>query len=859
MIQLNNANSPEWTDIYTYAELPEQLQILEEIAYNLWWSWNPIAKNLFKKIDSKLWEETEGNPVMLIRSLSIEKIDNIISDKEMMEEIQSVYNSFRKYMDTPKDEERPSVAYFSMEYGLSNVLKIYSGGLGVLAGDYLKEASDSNVRLTAVGFLYRNGYFTQTLSEDGQQIANYESQDFTQLPIKQVLNDDGSPLVHCVPYNGFNVYCHVWRVNVGRINLYLMDTDIVENSVYDRFITAQLYGGDWENRMKQEYLLGMGGVMLLNRLGIKKDVYHMNEGHAALMNAQRLVDYVQQYNFSFDKALEIVRASSLYTVHTPVPAGHDYFEESLFNKYMSHIPEKLGISWQYLIDMGRENPGSDEKFSMSVFALNTCQEANGVSLLHGKVSQKMFASVWKGFLVDDIHVDYVTNGIHLPTWSTPSWQSLYKKYIGEDYIEKQTSEEAWAKLRNVSDEELWSTRIEMKNILIKYIKDHYEDIWLKSHKSPDTIISLLDGITADTLLIGFGRRFATYKRAHLLFTDLDRLSKIVNNPNKPVIFLYTGKAHPADGAGQGLIKRILEISRMPEFSSKIIFLENYDMRLASKLIAGVDIWMNTPTRPLEASGTSGEKALMNGVLNLSVLDGWWYEGYRENAGWALTDKRTFQDQEKQDKLDAATIYELLEKDIVPLYYNRDGNEYPKGWVEYMKNSLNYIAPHYTMRRMLDDYYEKFYNILYSRSKSLAENDYAKVDEIIRWKHQVAADWGDMRIISAVEKGNYGGNPNIRTSDSVSDIEVKIDRGRLSCNLDVEIVVVKDDEDGNTHIHKILPLEFDSKENFIETFILRDFKQPHGHHKIAVRVLPKNELLPHRQDFAYVRWASIHQQ
>lgn len=856
MIVQKKSNTPHWSDIYTYVELPEELKVLEEIAHNLWWSWSPKAKDMFCKLDPQLWNKTECNPVMLIRNLSEENVERILKDEKLMKEINAVYKEFRQYMEEPADDKRPSVAYFSMEYGLSNVLKIYSGGLGVLAGDYLKEASDSNVRLTAVGFLYRNGYFTQSLSEDGQQIANYENQDFTQLPIEQVFNADGSPMIHCVPFNGFDVYCNVWRVNVGRISLYLMDTDLKENSQWDKFITAQLYGGDWENRLKQEYLLGIGGVMLLDKLGIKKDVYHMNEGHAAFMNVQRLVDYVNKYGFNFEQALEVVRASSLYTVHTPVPAGHDYFEEGLLSKYMSHIPSQLGINWQYFMDMGRENPGTDSKFSMSVFALNTCQEANGVSLLHGKVSQDMFAPVWKGFLPEELHVGYVTNGVHMPTWAAPKWQDLFFKYMGKDFLSKQTKESSWAKLRDVEDKEIWDTHISQKEILIDYIKTNYKDLWIKNTSNPDAVISLLENITPQTLLIGFGRRFATYKRAHLLFTDLKRLAQIVNNPERPVIFIYTGKAHPADGAGQGLIKNIINISRMPEFVGKVIFLENYDMRLASKLIAGVDVWMNTPTRPLEASGTSGEKAIMNGVLNLSVLDGWWYEGYREFAGWALTDKRTFKNQDMQDKLDAATIYELIEKEIAPLYYNRNSKDIPEGWVAYMKNNFNFISPNYTMKRMLDDYFEKFYNKLHKRYEMLENNNFAKVNDILKWKKDVSMYWDEMKVVFVEEKGEYKGSQNVRTSDSNTDIRLQIDKGRLACQLDIEIVVATEGEDSNMKIKKIIPLELETTDGCRETYVAKEFKQLNGHNKIAIRILPHNEYLPHRQDFAYVRWVNI---
>lgn len=596
MIVTKRANDPVWTNIYAYAQLPAELRRLDEIAHNLWWVWTPKAQNLFRRISPELWESTEGNPITLTRLLSAEEMAALVADKDFMAQLDEVYADFQAYMNEPADAVRPSVAYFSMEYGLTNILKIYSGGLGVLAGDYLKEASDSNVRLTAVGFLYRYGYFTQSLSPEGQQQANYEAQDFTQLPIEQIFEEDGqTPLILEVPYAGHTVYSHIWKVNVGRISLYLLDTDIPQNSEWDRPITHQLYGGDWENRMKQEYLLGIGGVLLLNRLGISKDVYHMNEGHAAFMSVQRLLDYVEGEGLPFDEALELVRASSIYTCHTPVPAGHDYFDEELLGKYLGHIPGRLGISWHDFISLGRENPESNEKFSMSVFALNTCQEANGVSLLHGRVSQEMFAPVWKGFFPEELHVGYVTNGVHLPTWASAEWQELYTKHFGKDFIKKQTEEATWAKIQQLPNETIWETHQAIKLRLVEHIRSFYGEKWLHNSGDPERTVSILEGINPNALLIGFGRRFATYKRAHLLFTDLERLERIVNNPKYPVQFLFTGKAHPADGGGQGLIKHILEISRLPQFLGKIIFLENYDMRLASKLIAGVDIWMNTPS------------------------------------------------------------------------------------------------------------------------------------------------------------------------------------------------------------------------------------------------------------------------
>ena len=606
-IKVSNVNTPNWKEVTVKSRIPAELEKLSEISRNIWWAWNFEATELFRDLDPELWKECGQNPVLLLERMSYEKLEALAKDKVILRRMNDVYTKFRDYMDVKPDENRPSVAYFSMEYGLSSVLKIYSGGLGVLAGDYLKEASDSNVDLCAVGFLYRYGYFTQTLSMDGQQIANYEAQNFGQLPIDRVMDANGQPLVVDVPYLDYYVHANVWRVNVGRISLYLLDTDNEMNSEFDRPITHQLYGGDWENRLKQEILLGIGGILTLKALGIKKDVYHCNEGHAALINVQRICDYVAT-GLTFDQSIELVRASSLYTVHTPVPAGHDYFDEGLFGKYMGGYPARMGISWDDLMDLGRNNPGDKgERFCMSVFACNTSQEVNGVSWLHGKVSQEMFSTIWKGYFPEEIHVGYVTNGVHFPTWSATEWKELYFKYFNENFWFDQSNPKIWEAIYNVPDEEIWKTRMTMKNKLVDYIRKSFRDTWLKNQGDPSRIVSLMDKINPNALLIGFGRRFATYKRAHLLFTDLERLSKIVNDPDYPVQFLFTGKAHPHDGAGQGLIKRIIEISRRPEFLGKIIFLENYDMQLARRLVSGVDIWLNTPTRPLEASGTFDER------------------------------------------------------------------------------------------------------------------------------------------------------------------------------------------------------------------------------------------------------------
>ena len=850
-IKVSNVNIPNWKEVTVKSRIPVELEKLSEIARNIWWAWNFEATELFRDLDPELWKECGQNPVLLLERMSYEKLEALTKDKVILRRMNEVYTKFRDYMDVRPDSQRPSVAYFSMEYGLSSVLKIYSGGLGVLAGDYLKEASDSNVDLCAVGFLYRYGYFTQTLSMDGQQIANYEAQNFGQLPIDRVLDADGKPLVVDVPYLDYYVHANVWRVNVGRISLYLLDTDNEMNSEFDRPITHQLYGGDWENRLKQEILLGIGGILTLKALGIKKDIYHCNEGHAALINVQRICDYVAT-GLTFNQAIELVRASSLYTVHTPVPAGHDYFDEGLFGKYMGGYPAKMGITWDDLMDLGRNNAGDKgERFCMSVFACNTSQEVNGVSWLHGKVSQEMFSSIWKGYFPEESHVGYVTNGVHFPTWSATEWKELYFKYFNENFWFDQSNPKIWEAIYNVPDEEIWKTRMTMKNKLVDYIRKSFRDTWLKNQGDPSRIVSLMDKINPNALLIGFGRRFATYKRAHLLFTDLDRLSKIVNNPDYPVQFLFTGKAHPHDGAGQGLIKRIIEISRRPEFLGKIIFLENYDMQLARRLVSGVDIWLNTPTRPLEASGTSGEKALMNGVVNFSVLDGWWLEGYREGAGWALTEKRTYQNQEHQDQLDAATIYSILETEILPLYYARNKKGYSEGWIKVVKNSIAQIAPHYTMKRQLDDYYSKFYCKLAKRFQTLAANDNAKAKEIAAWKEDVVAKWDSIEIVSC-DKVEELKNGDIESGKEYT-ITYVIDEKGLNDAVGLELVTTYTTADGKQHVYSVEPFSVVKKEGDLYTFQVKHSLSNAGSFKVSYRMFPKNPELPHRQDFCYVRW------
>ena len=831
-IKADYANAPQWKELVVKSSLPEQLKCLDEIAHNMWWVWNYEARDLFRDLDPELYHEVKHNPVMLLERLSFARKEEIVKDKALMKRVKNVYDLFRKYMDVKPDAKRPSVAYFCMEYGIHSALKIYSGGLGMLAGDYVKEASDSNVDMCAVGFLYRFGYFTQSLSIDGQQIANYESQNFGSLPIERQLDKDGNPMVIDVPYTNYQVHACVWRVNVGRVKLYLLDTDNEMNSDFDKPITHSLYGGDWENRLKQEILLGIGGILLLKKLGIKKDIYHCNEGHAALCNLQRLCDYIEE-GLTFNQALELVRASSLYTVHTPVPAGHDYFEEGLFGKYMGAYPSKLGISWDEFIGMGRTNPDDkSEKFCMSTFACNTCQEVNGVSKLHGWVSQQMFAPIWSGYYPEENHVGYVTNGVHFPTWCAAEWLSIYAKYFDASHLSDQSNEEIWHGIYNCPDEEIWATRQALKTKLFDYIKEQFRETWLKNQGDPSRVVKLLERFNPNALVIGFCRRFATYKRAHLLFTDLDRLSKIVNNPERPVVFLFAGKAHPADGAGQGLIKKIFDISQREEFQGKIIFLEDYDFLLARRLVSGVDIWMNTPTRPLEASG----------------------EGYREGAGWALTEKRTYQNQGYQDQLDAATIYGLLENEIVPLYYDKDKKGISKGWIKVIKNSIAQIAPHYTMKRQLDDYYSKFYEKEAKRFKELSKNDNRLAKDIAQWKEAVAERWDAINVVSCEWDFPASGCEAGRSYH----IKYVINEQGLDDAIGLEKVNISVDKDGKEKVFNVEPLKMTGHDGNNYTFEADLTPRQFGQYKSAIRMYPKNKHLPHRQDFCYVKWLELPQ-
>ena len=848
------SNRPSWHRLMVEKGIPERLKPLEELSRNLWWCWTAAARDLFESVDEALWVKADRNPIVLLDKLSTARCEELCNDKEFLKRMDAVYKEFTEYMAEKPAPEHAKVAYFSMEYGLHSSLKIYSGGLGILAGDYLKEASDRNVGMVAVGLLYRYGYFTQRLSAQGAQEATYEAQNFFKLPISPVRDEMGNWVTTQVAFPGRTVSARVWKCAVGRTDLFLLDADYEANLEEDRQVTYYLYGGDWENRLKQEILLGVGGIRALVKMGIKQEVYHCNEGHAAFINVERIRNLIARRHLSFSEAMEVVRSSSLFTTHTPVPAGHDAFPESMIRQYMSHYPDVLGITWDQFINLGKTNPSDpNEKFSMSVLACNLSQEVNGVSWLHGEVSKDILGNMWPGYFKNELHIGYVTNGVHFPTWVASNLRHLYAKYFGKAFEGHTYNIPEWQNVHKIDDSELWSERMVLKERLIKTIRKRYSDPSQVRLQSPRQMVQVTESIRPDVLTIGFARRFATYKRAYLLFTNLERLSALVNNKERPVQFIFAGKAHPNDKPGQDLIKRIVEVSAMPEFVGKIVFLQNYDMELARRMVQGVDVWLNTPTRPLEASGTSGEKCVMNGVMQFSVLDGWWVEGYKEGAGWMLPMERTYADQRFQDELDAEMIYNTIEEQIVPLYYDRAEDGVPHRWVNAVKKCVADIASNFTTNRMLIDYEERFYNKLAARKKLMLDGNYLMARQIAAWKRKVSAAWDNISIL------------DVKRAEIESEAMYVGKKYRFEVTLDIagldredigaELVVATQIEAGQAaNVVETRRLEVVAYEGNTLTLAL-DYAPEHtGMFDVALRIFPVNDKLEHRMDFALVKWA-----
>ena len=845
-------NTPNWRSVIIHRAIPEALQPLEELAKNLWWCWNDEAYEVFKYIDKAKWIEVRKNPIALLDSISLSRYKELENDAVFMRNLSKVYGDFQEYMAKKAEMVSPSISYFSMEYGLHSSLKIYSGGLGILAGDYLKEASDKATKITGVGLLYRYGYFTQKLSSAGNQEADYEAQDFSKIPVTPVFDPEtGKWIVISIELPGRTLYARVWRVDVGRIELYLLDTDFENNREDDRSITHHLYGGDWENRLKQEMLLGLGGIKMLRKLGINSDIYHCNEGHAAFIGLERLSEFIEHNNLTFSEAMEVVRASSLFTTHTPVPAGHDAFEEGLLRAYLGSYTDKLHVNWEQILALGKiklSNP--HEKFSMSNLAANLSQEVNGVSWLHGEVSKDILKDLWPGYMPEELHISYVTNGVHQPTWTAGLWKEVENEVFGKDYKTHHYHPKSFEGIYKVSDQRVWEIKTALRSKLLRRVEQKLRLEKNTPYFSPRQLVEIKENLREDILTIGFARRFATYKRAHLLFTNIERLDRIINNPERPVQFIFAGKAHPADKAGQDLIKNIVEISKLPQFLGKILFIPNYDMELARHMVQGVDVWMNTPTRPLEASGTSGEKAAMNGTMHFSVLDGWWVEGYREDAGWALPMERSYENQQYQDEMDAETIYNIIEDEIAPIFYDKNKDGISSRWCALIKNTIAKVAVNFTTTRMLTDYENQYYYPMTERVTKLKDNKFATAIELSNWKRKVTQEWDNIKVADFKVPNR---NEQLISIGKTYKGEITLELGDLRPeDVGVELVVAQQKDD-KFKVLSTTEFTVAAQEGNKATYQLEIASEYPGALHLAIRIFPKNNLLPHRQDFALVKW------
>ncbi len=837
--------------IFIQNQIPAELAALSKMSHNILWSWMAQVADLFLSIDPHTFVELNYNSVALLENLPPSRIQELAGDKEFLNRLKAAEKAFDDYLAEPMKQGLPRVAYFSMEYGLHISLKLYSGGLGVLAGDYLKEASDSNVDLFAVGLLYRYGYFNQRLSMNGDQIHNYPPQKFTQLPVEPVRGKDGNWLKVPVTIQGRIVQAKIWSLAIGRIKLYLLDTDHEDNAPEDRALTHQLYGGDNEHRLKQEILLGIGGVRAIEEMGLQPDIYHLNEGHAGFLSLERLKNYVAD-GLTFPEAREMVRASSLYTTHTPVPAGHDHFPEHYMQNYLYTYAAELGIEWRDFMALGRFNPDDGhEDFNMSKLCIRLSQRVNGVSKLHGEVSQEMFTSLFPGYTAEEVHIGYVTNSVHYPTWIANSLHELYSTQFGKDWVRDQSNKDIWRNIAKIDDRALFETRHKLKLKLFAYVKAKLQVDMRRRGESPRTTFDILSKINEKALVLGFARRFATYKRATLLFTNRERLRALVNRKDQPVIFLFAGKAHPADEGGQDLIRQIVQISKEPEFAGKIIFLEDYNMEMAKLLTQGVDIWLNTPTRPLEASGTSGMKAALNGTVNFSVLDGWWAEGYRPDAGWSLPLERTYDDQRLQNELDAETMYSILEEEIVPIFFDRDETGISHRWMSYVKQIIAEVAPVFTMKRMMDDYYARFYLPLGKSAAAVRKDGMKPGKEYAAWKEETSAKWGG---IETIENNSFDSvNHALPVGEPFAAEVVVATNGIDPAHLILEALFYQRIDEHKIELRRTQTFRLTAQTEGTATY--RIAVDPHlaGVYEYGFRLRPTHDLMPHAQDLNLVYW------
>ena len=840
-------------------QLPKRINKLSEIANNLWWSWNTDFLRLFKKIDMDLWEESSKNPIKFLKRVSQERLEKVADDTSFLKEYDKIVEDFENYMRSKNTwflnkypgNKGDLIAYFSAEYGLDETIPIYSGGLGILSGDHLKSASDLGIPLVAVGLLYKNGYFNQKIDGNGNQETEYTDIDLYDLPISSVKDSNGEDLIIYVKFPKRRLYLKVWQINVGRIKLYLLDSDIDKNNPEDRNVTLRLYGGDQEMRIRQEIVLGMAGVNLLKTLGLNPTVYHMNEGHSAFLNLEIIKNIIKEKQVSFDVAQDIATSKTVFTTHTPVPAGNDIFPVELVEKYFKDFWPRLGLSREEFLKLGMK-PGNDLEpgFNMGILALKIAGKKNGVSKLHGAVSRELFSDVWPNIAANESPITYVTNGVHTCSWLSPKMKELYNKYLIPYWQDNIQQDYIWERIKNIPDEKLWDVHNERKERLLKLVKENTITRLRRSGYSYEEINEIVSKLNPNALTIGFARRFATYKRATLIFRDLERITQIFNNQDKPIQLIFAGKAHPADKEGQNLIKTIHDISMMPQFKGKIFLLENYNIAMSRYLISGVDVWLNNPRRPMEASGTSGQKASVNGVINFSVLDGWWAEGYTQTNGWTIGTNAEYKSYEEQDIADSESMYYTLENKIMPIYYEKDKNGMSKKWLELMKNSIMTTGGKYSTSRMVSEYVKDLYIPLCNLTKKYYE-DLDKVSEYDSWKKELYTNWDNIKLTQMNNLDNI-------TIDAGNNIEVRCEADLPNINkenVEVEVYYGKILDNGIVEDIKIIPmtLESEDEEKRKYSYVAKIGLTTGGNYGYTFRIMPKHEMLLDSANLNLVKW------
>ena len=841
-------------------QLPKRINRLSEISNNLWWSWNTDFLKIFKDIDIDLWERVGKNPVKFLKLVSQEKIEQAAANQAILKQYDKMVNDFDGYMNSKNtwfSKKYPSnkndvIAYFSAEYGLDETVPIYSGGLGILSGDHLKSASDLGIPLVAVGLLYKNGYFHQKIDGYGNQHSIYKDIDLLNLPINPVKNEKGEDLIITLKIPGKNLYLKVWKINVGRVTLYLLDSDIPENEDDSyRGITLRLYGGDQETRIRQEIVLGQGGVNLLKTLGIEPNIYHMNEGHSSFLIIELMKNIVKEKKVSFEIAKDIAYSKTVFTTHTPVPAGNDIFPMSLVEKYFKGYWTKLGIDKDTFLHLGtKPNESLESGFNMGILALKLAGKKNGVSKLHGAVSRELFGDVWPEIASNESPITHITNGIHTCSWLAPNLKELYNKYLIPYWQDSIQIQDTWNRINNIPNNELWKEHRRRKEKLLELVKENVTNNMKSNGIGFDEISEITSKLNPDALTIGFARRFATYKRATLIFRDLERITQILNNNERPVQLIFAGKAHPADKEGQDLIRYIHEISKKPQFKGKIFILENYNIGIARYLVSGVDVWLNNPRRPMEASGTSGQKASVNGVINFSVLDGWWAEGYNSKNGWTIGTNEEYLSYEIQDDADSNSIYHTLESKIIPTYYEQDKNGISNKWVEIMKNSIISTGCNYSTSRMLCDYTNKLYMPLIRLYKDYY-SDLSTVADYDEWKNKMILNWDKIKI----EQANNLDDISIDAGNQI-DVTCKVTLPDIDVNnINVEAYAGRITDNGTIENITIIPmvLKESNEENREYTFKSKLELTTGGNYGYTFRVMPKHEMLPDAENLNLIKW------